>query len=330
MDQAYLKPEDGGYVAASSDFGPPINRARIVLMITLRIFLMIPALVGDLFRELIWCPRKSVRGQVVLVTGGGNGLGRGICERLAREGCKVAVADIDFVGAKRTAKKIQNEGAEAEAFKVDVSDFQSIVGLRKEIEQKFGPVDILVNNAALLGVANCSDGTEEDVQRIIDVNLTSHFWTIRVFKPGMIERKRGHIVAISSVFGLVATFRGTIYTATKFGVRGLMRSLHEELDFLGQSHQVQTTCAYPSFMATRKELVEILKGHFGISVNPITPEHAANIVVDGMLRNDSEIMVGRVMDCWLIRIMQFLPRRIYRLVMKSIMRDVDINGKQLA
>lgn len=141
------------------------------------LLLVVPVLLRDLVQLFLPAKRKSVNGQVALVTGGGNGLGRALCFRLAREGCLVAVTDIDIVSARRTAEEVRARfGVKAEAFHVDVSDYESVNKLKENVESTLGPVDILVNNAALLAMLSLSEGKPEDVQRIINVNLLSHFW----------------------------------------------------------------------------------------------------------------------------------------------------------
>ncbi|XP_055609535.1 uncharacterized oxidoreductase YoxD-like [Uranotaenia lowii] len=321
---SYLKCNEGAYQAAELN-GRKHDRVKFVLEVSLEILMLIPALVVDFFKAYVWRRKKSVSNQVALVTGGGNGLGRAICFRLAREGCRLAVVDIDLVAANQTVHRLRSMGAEAEAFRTDVSDFRAVRELRKGIEKKLGPVDILINNAALLAFGNSTDGSEEDAQRVIDVNLMAHCWTIREFKPGMIERKRGHIVGISSILGFAAIFRATIYAASKFGVRGLMLSVAEELAFLGLDKQINTSCVYPSFMATRKELVDIISGSYGACIDPLAPEQAANEIVDGVLLNKSEFIVGHFLDKLAFSASGLLPKRIYRTILRSSLKGNDVH-----
>lgn len=259
--------------------------------------------------------RKSIRGQLVLVTGGGNGLGKALCERFAREGCNVAVADIDLIAAQKTAKEImlQNPAVKADAFKVDVADHKSVGQLRKDIEASLGPVDVLVNNAGLLAMLSLSEGTPEDVQRILGVNLVSHFWTIREFKPSMVKRRRGHIVAISSVLGVLPSARTICYCSTKFGVRGLMASLNEELYADGLEKDIYATCVFPAGIITRKQFVDFMKRDLGLQIPWHTPEYVANVIVEGVLANKTEIVPSTTLVRWLIRYFDVLPRSMLRL-----------------
>lgn len=121
---------------------------------------------------------KDISGQVVIVTGAGNGLGRAIAFRLAQEKCKLAIVDIDFAAAQQTADDIKRKfNVSAIAFKVDVSRHQEIEKLKEEVESTLGFVDILVNNAGLLCMEmSLREGTNEQIQKAVDVNLLSHFW----------------------------------------------------------------------------------------------------------------------------------------------------------
>lgn len=268
--------------------------------------------------------RKSIRGQLVLVTGGGNGLGKALCERFAREGCNVAVADIDLIAAQRTANEImqQNPAVKAEAFKVDVADHKSVGQLRKNIEASLGPVDILVNNAGLLAMLSLSEGTPEDVQRILGVNLMSHFWTIREFKPSMVKQRRGHIVAISSVLGVLPSARTICYCSTKFGVRGLMASLNEEFYMDGLENDIYTTCVFPTGIITRKQFVDFMKHDLGLQIPWHSPDYVANVVVEGVLENKTEIVPSTALVKLAIRYFDILPRSMLRIATTALVGKI--------
>lgn len=215
---------------------------------------------------------------IFLVTGGGNGLGMETAFELARLGCNIAIADIVLESAEKVAQEINEKyNVKAKGFKTDVSDFKSVEKLREDVEKSLGPVDILVNNAGIFPLISLREGSIEAVQKIIDVNLSAHFWvsslkltqiipkfylklpqTCRVFLNGMIQRKRGHIVAISSLAGHLAFPRGVVYNATKFGVRGFMESLYMELCMENHEKLIHLTTVFPSFIQTRQEISNML------------------------------------------------------------------------
>jgi NAD(P)-dependent dehydrogenase (short-subunit alcohol dehydrogenase family) len=105
------------------------------------------------------------------VTGGANGLGKEICRELAKLGCNVAVVDIDFISAKETAESLRTFGIVSKAYKVDVSNFDEILALKKEILEDIGEVDFLVNNAGIIDCRTLLEQPPEDIERIIKVNI---------------------------------------------------------------------------------------------------------------------------------------------------------------
>lgn len=116
-------------------------------------------------------PNKS------LSTGGANGLGRAIAIRLAQEKCNIVIVDINLIEAQKTALEISEKfGVKTAAFKIDVSNYDAIQQLKIDIESTLGSVDILVNNAGILSTISLREGQPSDIQKVIDVNLTSHFW----------------------------------------------------------------------------------------------------------------------------------------------------------
>ncbi|XP_062543341.1 uncharacterized oxidoreductase YoxD-like [Armigeres subalbatus] len=310
--EQYFKHKDGEYVPASKPKNHPQKLGDIVVQMIKVIVMFVPTLVLEWYK-LLFGKKKSIKGQIALVTGGGNGLGKALCLRLAREGCKVAVADIDLIGAQRTAAEIRELGLKSAAFKVDVGDQRSIEQLKIEVEAALGPVDILVNNAGLLAMLSLSEGTTQDVQRIVDVNFTSHIWAIRAFKDGMMERRRGHIVAVSSTFGIVPFGRTVCYSATKFGVRGLMEGLNEEFYMNGYANDIFVTCVYPGFVATRKEFMEYLV-QLGCRVPIHTPDEVADVAIEAVLRNRCEVITSPLYMQIMIKLYALMPNTVTRLL----------------
>ena len=153
-----------------------------VKLIAVIIWLFVPETIRGI-KDLILPQRKSLKDKVALITGGGNGLGRAIAFRLAKEKCRLAIVDIDFESAQQTANEIQRKFQVAVLpFKVDVSSHQEVTQLKVDIENSLGNVDLLINNAGLLGIGlSLREGSPEAIQNMINVNLTSHFWvTFRI------------------------------------------------------------------------------------------------------------------------------------------------------
>jgi all-trans-retinol dehydrogenase (NAD+) len=117
----------------------------------------------------------KIANQLALVTGGGNGLGRSLCYRLAREKCDLAIVDIDYNAARKTANEISEEfNVLCKAYQCDISNKSAILKLKDDIESEMRSVDILVNNAGLLYVANFRTSNIDDIEKTIQVNLMSH------------------------------------------------------------------------------------------------------------------------------------------------------------
>lgn len=117
---------------------------------------------------------ENISNQLVLVTGGGNGLGRALCFRFAREGCNIAIVDIDIKSASKTALDIKETfNVNCKAFQCDISDYNAILKLKSEIENEMGSVQVLVNNAGLLYMSNFVKSDVDDMRKVVDVNLTS-------------------------------------------------------------------------------------------------------------------------------------------------------------
>lgn len=115
------------------------------------------------------------------MTGAANGLGKEISIQLAQVGCNLAIVDLDLDGANKTANEISEKfNVRAKAFKTDVSNYESVQLLKKEVENSLGHVDILVNNAGLLPLMSLREGSHKDIQKILDVNMASHFWVSRL------------------------------------------------------------------------------------------------------------------------------------------------------
>lgn len=161
-----------------------------------------------------------------LVTGAGSGIGRAIALELARAGAHVHVADIDLQKARETVSMIEsNEGPEAEAMALDVSNPEECAGGARHLLQRHGSLDVLVNNAGIGHVGTCVETSADDLDRMYGVNVRGVFNLCHEFLPGMLERGRGSIVNMASIGGIVGVKDRVAYCATKFAVVGLTLSM---------------------------------------------------------------------------------------------------------
>lgn len=120
---------------------------------------------------------KSIKGELALVTGGGNGLGRKLCIELAREGCDLAIVDVDIEGAEKTAQECEEIfKVKCKSFKCDISNVEAVLELKNKIEREMRSVDVLVNNAAIAYGADFIESRYEHIKRVIEVNFTSQIY----------------------------------------------------------------------------------------------------------------------------------------------------------
>ena len=168
--------------------------------------------------------------RAVLVTGGGSGIGRQVCLAAAREGARVAVGDLDLERAEATAAEIRRQGAEAQAFRIDVTDPASAAGFVEAAETALGRLDVLVNSAGIREIVPVLDLSFEEWQRVINVNLSGTFLPSQAFARRLVAQGRqGQIVNLASTLGLMAAPKRAAYTASKHGVVGLTRQMALEL-----------------------------------------------------------------------------------------------------
>ena len=161
----------------------------------------------------------DLEGKVAVVTGGGRGIGRAIALGLAKEGANVVIADINPVDAENAAKEAIGLGVRGIASKVDISQKSDIERMIEMVMGEFGQIDILVNNAGVTQKVDIEDLTEQDWDRVVDINLKGTFFCSQLVFSKMKERKYGKIVNIASMAGeRGGRFAGVNYSSSKAGV----------------------------------------------------------------------------------------------------------------
>ena len=171
----------------------------------------------------------KLKNHVAIVTGGGSGIGRGISCHLPTEGAKIVVADINLASALETVEMIRNDGGEAVAVQVDVTDKQQVQDMVSEVLSAFGQIDILVNNAGVERKCLIVDYDESMFDKVIAVNLKGIFLCTQAVLPAMIARRYGRIIMISSMSGKMGEpFTGP-YCMTKWGALGFTQTLALEV-----------------------------------------------------------------------------------------------------
>ena len=235
--------------------------------------------------------------KVAIVTGAGRGIGKAIAIALAREGANIIAIDVDIQTAEKVAKEIKSLDRQALAIQVDVSDSKEVNRMVQSVLKKFKRVDILVNNAAIIRRGSIEDLTEEDWNRVMDVNLKGAFNCAKAVVGTMKKQRYGKIVNISSIAGKIGDLASApCYGASKAGMTCLAKSLAREL----ASYNINVNVVAPHAIETdmskewpeekRKNIIaNIPLGRMG------EPEDIAEAVVF-LVSDKAKFITGEVLD----------------------------------
>lgn len=172
----------------------------------------------------------KLENKVAIVTGSGQGIGKGIALEIAKEGAKVVVSDINQENIDRTVGEVNSLGSEAIGVKADVSNAKDVNELVEKTIEKFGKVDILVNNAGIYPFKPLTEMEEKDWDKVLNVNLKGVFNCTKAVLPEMAKQKSGNIINIASIAGAVVGYLNlSHYSASKGGILGFTRSAALEL-----------------------------------------------------------------------------------------------------
>ncbi len=168
---------------------------------------------------------KRLDGQVAIITGGAQGLGEALAQRLNDEGAKVVVVDINLEAAQSVAAKLND----ATAIKVDVSNYDECEAMAQQTLAKYGKIDLMVCNAAILIAKGIEEFPSEQWKKVIDINLVGYYNCAKAVAPTMMKQASGNIIQINSKSGKKGSFKNSAYAASKFGGIGLTQSLALEM-----------------------------------------------------------------------------------------------------
>lgn len=189
---------------------------------------------------------KRLENKVAIVTGGAAGIGKATATLFAQEGAKVVIWDLDEARGDALAKELTTQGQTAYFAKVNTAKYEDIEEAAKEVFEKFGSIDILINNAGITRDSTLKKMTIEQWQQVIDVNLTGVFYCCKIISEYMLQKNYGRIVNASSVVGLYGNFGQTNYVATKSGLIGMTKTLGRELGRKG----ITVNAIAPGFINT--------------------------------------------------------------------------------
>ncbi|XP_042326184.1 estradiol 17-beta-dehydrogenase 11-like isoform X1 [Sceloporus undulatus] len=180
---------------------------HVLLEIPLFFLIVLYSYLEAFVKLFISAKKKSIAGELVLITGSGHGLGRATAYEFAKHQCELVLWDINKRGVEETAEECRRLGATAHAFVVDCSKKEDIYKAAEKVKEEIGNVSILMNNAGVIAPADVVSTDDHDIQKIFEVNILAHYWTIKAFLPTMMRNNYGHVVTVASAGGhLVAPF----------------------------------------------------------------------------------------------------------------------------
>jgi 3-oxoacyl-[acyl-carrier protein] reductase len=221
-----------------------------------------------------------MKDKVILITGAAQGIGKAIALKFAKGGAKVALNDIETQreNLEKVKKEIEELKGEAKCYFADVTKYEEVERMIKEIEKDFGRLDVLVNNAGIIKDRTLAKMTLEEWKAVIDVDLNGVFNCTKAALP-LIIANQGNIISISSIVGERGNFGQTNYAAAKAGIIGFTKSLAKELGKFG----VRVNAVAPGFIETK--MVESVPESIKIAVKQLTalgrfgkPEEVANVI----------------------------------------------------
>lgn len=173
---------------------------------------------------------KILHGTIVLITGGAGGIGSATALLLAQRGASVAIADIQVSAAQAVAQRIMQDGGNAKAYGVDVTDVKAVHELVRAVVRDFGTLDVLVNSAGVMLIRPLTETNVEEWNTTIDLNLKGTLWQIAAVLPVFQKQGSGHFINLGSVHGLkVFSPGGAVHSASKFAVRAIAEGLRVEV-----------------------------------------------------------------------------------------------------
>jgi short-subunit dehydrogenase len=270
----------------------------------------------------------ALANKVVAITGAGSGIGRALALGFAAKGSLLALSDRDTAGLEETAELVRaaRPNVRLRTDEVDVSNESVVADWAKAVAEDFGRVNIIVNNAGVAFSGDVTESTLKDLEWVMGINFFGVVHGTTSFLPHLIASGEGHVVNISSLFGLLATPSQSQYTAAKFAVRGWTETLREEMLIAG--HKVNVTSVHPGGIKTgiarngrAAEGLDAVKiaSFFDKKLAKMEPDQAAAIIIKGVEHNKARVLVGA--DAHALNFLQkVLGSRYQRLIALSVKR----------
>ncbi|MHA7662476.1 SDR family NAD(P)-dependent oxidoreductase [Mycolicibacterium sp. HS_4_1] len=241
---------------------------------------------------------EGFAGKVCVITGAGSGIGQALAIELARSGASLAISDIDTDGLAKTEEQVKAIGAPVKADRLNVAEREAFEVYAGEVVKHFGKVNQIYNNAGIAFTGDVEVSQFKDIERVMDVD----FWGVvngtKVFLPHLIASGDGHVVNVSSIFGLFAVPSQSAYNAAKFAVRGFTEALRQEMKLAG--HPVKVTTVHPGGIKTNIVRNSTAAADIdSAGLNKLfdrcaltTPEQAAKIILEAVRKGHARVLVG--------------------------------------
>lgn len=247
---------------------------------------------------------KNFNDKVAVITGAGSGIGRALAQQLAAEGARLALSDINEAGLNETAELVGLADDRLITQVFDVSNREAVYGFADQVIEHFGAVHLVFNNAGVALGASVEEMSYEDFEWLMGINFWGVVYGTKAFLPAMRAAGEGHIINVSSVFGLIAVPTQSAYNAAKFAVRGFTESLRQELEI--QAGGVSCTSVHPGGIKTNIAR----NARMGSGMEKITgadtekarrdfekmfrttPEDAARTILKGVRANKRRVLIG--------------------------------------
>lgn len=242
---------------------------------------------------------QGFAGKVAVVTGAGSGIGQALAVELARSGASVAISDVDAEGLAITETQLTAIGAKVKADRLDVTERERFLLYADEVKDHFGKVNQIYNNAGIAFSGDIEVSQFKDIERVMDVDYWGVVNGTKAFLPHLIASGDGHVINISSVFGLFAVPGQAAYNSAKFAVRGFTEALRQEM--ILAKHPVKVTTVHPGGIktaiarnATAADGLDqaSLAQAFDTKMARTSAERAAQIILEGVAKNKARVLVG--------------------------------------
>ena len=228
---------------------------------------------------------QGLRGKVAVITGAGSGIGRALAEQLAQEGCALALADINAESLQSLAATLQGSGVRVTTHVLDVAKRAAVYAFADEVLALYGSAHLIINNAGVAVSQTVAELTYDDFEWIMGINFWGMVYGTKAFLPHLLQNNEGHIVNVSSIFGIIAVPTQAAYNASKFAVRGFTEALRQEVAGTGVRINaicpglIETGMTKPTFDYAKAKEVTHKLGQLNPLRRAAQPEELANVAL---------------------------------------------------